>query len=408
MAPFRFVQLSDVHLGAHPFARHPLLSDLTPARIAALHTAFDTAVSCAKENVVDAILIPGDLFDAADPPDDPLNAAIDLLEKAAPIPVVIVPGNHDPTGADSPWSPDGPLMRSRGRRWGDHVQIVTSRTWQRVELPDRPDVCLMTRSFHDVDRDRDPLEGLPSKPDGTTGVLMFHGSQMGGAPPGDEGVVGPFSTEKLSQVGYDYAAVGHYHSCRHLVQGGSLLGGYSGCLLGQTLSETGAKGFLLVGLQGDTAVKESDVVFCSSGGGDIVRLEADVGEITHQKALLDLVGKALVDSNIDRSDIVIVELSGLIDPSVDLTTLLDGELNQLLHADCARLIVSADDVRPDYGLELDSGLSDIDGSSVEAEFKREMLNRFRDNSDGPENQEIIRRALYYGLDALSGGQVRWR
>ena len=76
MAPFRFVQLSDVHLGAHPFARHPLLSDLTPARIAALHTAFDTAVSCAKENVVDAILIPGDLFDAADPPDDPLNAAI--------------------------------------------------------------------------------------------------------------------------------------------------------------------------------------------------------------------------------------------------------------------------------------------------------------------------------------------
>ncbi|MCK4374248.1 MAG: metallophosphoesterase, partial [Candidatus Brocadiae bacterium] len=72
---------------------------------------------------VDVILIAGDLFEDNGVSNDTIYRAAEALKKAAPIPVFIIPGNHDPGTADrvyrrSAWTSEVPA----------NVTVLTERT----------------------------------------------------------------------------------------------------------------------------------------------------------------------------------------------------------------------------------------------------------------------------------------
>src|SRR6267378_3356220 len=109
MAVVKFLQVSDFHLG-RPFGW--IAPDRRPQRKQDQRRALEMSVQQAIERGVDAILIPGDLFDQECVDADTLAFAVRAFEVSGCPPVFIAPGNHDPYSEVSHyWNPH--LLRAR-------------------------------------------------------------------------------------------------------------------------------------------------------------------------------------------------------------------------------------------------------------------------------------------------------
>src|SRR5512141_340315 len=141
MAVVRFLQVSDLHLG-RPFGWLP--QDRRADRRHDQRRALENAVRQAVERGVDAILLPGDLFDLDYVDADTLGFALHAFDLGGCPPVFIAPGNHDPVSTTSPyWNPA--LLRARGHAWPAHVHVFDAPEWRARPLPGREDVRLWGR-----------------------------------------------------------------------------------------------------------------------------------------------------------------------------------------------------------------------------------------------------------------------
>ena len=93
----RFLHTADWHLGIK-YAKLGLNAE--KAREVRIQTA-NSIIDYAQKYNVDFIIIAGDLFDSNDIERNLIDVAIRLLQKIAPTPVYILPGNHDPLTIDS-------------------------------------------------------------------------------------------------------------------------------------------------------------------------------------------------------------------------------------------------------------------------------------------------------------------
>ena len=95
----RFLHTSDWHLGM----TYPRFGEKgEEMRRIRLRTVADMLERARKEEV-DFILVAGDLFDSIPVSKRLEEQALEVLEKAAPVPVFILPGNHDPLEEGSPY-----------------------------------------------------------------------------------------------------------------------------------------------------------------------------------------------------------------------------------------------------------------------------------------------------------------
>ncbi len=95
----KFMHTADWHLGIK-FSQ--LGSKADAVREMRIKTA-EKLLEAAKESNVDFVLISGDLFDSNNIERRTLNRVIQLMLKASPLDVYILPGNHDPLTLDSPY-----------------------------------------------------------------------------------------------------------------------------------------------------------------------------------------------------------------------------------------------------------------------------------------------------------------
>jgi DNA repair exonuclease SbcCD nuclease subunit len=93
----RFLHTADWHLGVK-YTKLGLNAER--AREARIQTA-NAIIDSAQKHNVNFIIIAGDLFDNNDIGRDLIDAVIRILQKVAPMPVYILPGNHDPLTIDS-------------------------------------------------------------------------------------------------------------------------------------------------------------------------------------------------------------------------------------------------------------------------------------------------------------------
>jgi DNA repair exonuclease SbcCD nuclease subunit len=150
----------------------------------------------AKERAVDAVVVAGDVFDDNAVGDDSLQRARDALALFAPIPVLLLPGNHDAA------TPDCVLARLRA---GEHVHAL---------LGDEPFVLPNAR-FHPCplrrrhERD-DPTRALPKRaPGDPILVAIAHGALIDFT----EGLESKnvIDWRAILAKGYDYLALGDWH-----------------------------------------------------------------------------------------------------------------------------------------------------------------------------------------------------
>lgn len=182
----------------------------------------------AKDEGVDLVLLPGDLFDGERVYPETVRALAQALEDMA-VPVFIAPGNHDWYHERSPYATFS---------WPDNVHIFTEPELQTVELSGLNCVvhgCAFAASH----REDDPVAGFTAPDDGKLHLLCVHGEV------GPAGNYAPIDPGSLERSGASYAALGHIHAANS-GKTGKTLWAYPGCPEGRGFDELGPKGALIV------------------------------------------------------------------------------------------------------------------------------------------------------------------
>lgn len=245
----RFLHLADVHLDTAFEGRSAALREHLRD---ALRTAFERAVDCAIDEDVHAVLLAGDLFD-----DDRLSVRteaflVDQVQRLddAGIDTVYVTGNHDPGGSG---------FRAAKIDWPDRFHYVDDRSPTTIELTDSsgdPCATVVAAGHVDAHEEANLAARFPEAegPAPTIGLLHAHVTSAHQVEAHDR--YAPCTTEDLRAPGYDYWALGHIHTRQQVDEQAHAW--YPGNLQGRSPRETGARGGLLVTLDGSP---EPDVEF---------------------------------------------------------------------------------------------------------------------------------------------------
>lgn len=247
MQAFSFIHCADLHLGA-PFQG---LADL-PANLAlrlraAPMQALDRIVETALERRVTAVIMAGDVFDAAD---RNLQAQIRLrnaLRKldAGGILTLIAAGNHDPLGS-----------AVASIRYPASVHFFD----RRVEsVPLQRDGVVVGRVYgisHDGPGVTENLaRRFPEVPAGPFSIAVLH-ANLGRAR--EHGSYAPCSLADLEARGFDYWALGHLHT-RGTPRAERPVVHYPGNPQGLHMGEVGPRGATLVEVSATGAVALSPI-----------------------------------------------------------------------------------------------------------------------------------------------------
>lgn len=226
----KLLHAADFHLDS-PFQR--LSAEQAMIRRRELRELPEVLIRTAKEERVDLILLPGDLFDGERVYPETIEALIRALGNAD-VPVVIAPGNHDCADGRSPYLT---------AQWPANVFIFTKPEMSSFYFP-ALNCTVHGYAFTAPRRTDEPLRGFTAPEDGGIHLLCAHGEV------GTGGVYAPIAPASLADSGVAYAALGHIHARSGLRREGGTPWAYCGCPEGRGFDECGEKGALVVTVDG--------------------------------------------------------------------------------------------------------------------------------------------------------------
>ena len=193
----RFLHTADWQLG---MTRHFLSPDAQPRYSAARRAAITALGAVAEEHDAEFVVVAGDVFEHNRLKADVLDRSRDLLSDA-PMPVVMLPGNHDPLTPDSVW-----IRGELGKI--DHVFLIGLET-DTVRF-DRHDLEIWGRAHMDYG-DLNPLEDVPER-SAARQLVAAHGHFVEELPV-SSGVRASwlFTPEDIDATAADYIALGHWN-----------------------------------------------------------------------------------------------------------------------------------------------------------------------------------------------------
>lgn len=244
MTSFRFLHAADIHLDSplYGLSRYDGLpvEDIRSATRA----AFDNLIQLAIDELVDFVIIAGDLFDG-DWKDMGTGLyfarAMGRLNQAG-IPAFVLAGNHDAESSITRTVP-----------WPPNVRQFTSRRPETHLLPDLG-VAIHGQSFATSAVTDNLALAYPSAVDRAFNIGVLHTALAGR--PGHHAYA-PCSVDDLRARGYQYWALGHVHEFEIACTDPYVV--FPGNIQGRTIRETGAKGAVLVTV-GDGEVAKAERV----------------------------------------------------------------------------------------------------------------------------------------------------
>jgi len=311
--PLVLFQTSDWHAGS-PLTGHRLAwpAELREVRREEVDGAAERAVNAARDAGADALLVPGDLWEAENAPPSSIHRIVEALASFAPRPVFIAPGNHDYAGPGGYYDPS--VLAALGMRaWPENVVVFRSDRWEHFPVPGRPDTVVVGRAFHPSPGEEiRPLASPPPRPDTPYSVLLLHGSldsYAGPDLPVGKKRVAPFTREELLAAGFSWTALGHHHNL-HTVDDdlGVVRAAYSGCPTGRGLDETGPRFFLKVTLDG---AERTEVELVPSDARTIRDLSLDATDLDGRE-LAERALALLAAEGVQAVDVVRLTLTGVL------------------------------------------------------------------------------------------------
>jgi DNA repair exonuclease SbcCD nuclease subunit len=283
----RIIHTADVHLGA----RHDDLGEQASAQRERQFAAFSASIDLALAEKVDLFLIAGDLFDSNVQPKRSVERVAAELKRLvdSKIRTVIIPGTHDCYDRSSIYRAYDLKTLAGSTADDDLVTILT---------PDRPSIHITAcdvivhgpvfatkRAPHSPLRD---LAGTPGASPATWRIGMVHGSiAIPGKTERDDVVI---TTEEMAATGFDYLALGHWHSSQQSRSGGVTYA-YAGAPEAVALDQDRAGKVLLVELEESEGRRSVTVQEKQVGTTRFEKMEIDAAHIAAQPALIETLGK---------------------------------------------------------------------------------------------------------------------
>ena len=225
-----FLHTADLQLGM----KAKDASDCGERQRAARFEALQRLVRIAQDDDVDFVVIAGDMFEHNQVGTRTVSRAVQLLQDVAPIPVFILPGNHDWYDASSVYQrPEFADDRSGN--------VTVLREARPVEVADTCVLypCPVTERWSYLD----PTDWIPQREDE---AMIRIGVAHGTLPIVEEDRVLPIEPDVAQRKGLDYVALGHTHGLRQY-DGGRVA--YPGTPEKTSFGEEGAGQVLLVSLE---------------------------------------------------------------------------------------------------------------------------------------------------------------
>ncbi len=360
----RFLQFGDLHLDA-PFSSLSDMEGRAGQRRQDLKRTLSGIIDLASREAPDLVLVCGDLYEHNYTSKSTINFVCGQFGRIPDIPVLMIPGNHDPLVPGSFYA---------GHSWPPNVHILGPED--------------MFEHFPSHTR---VYGGAPGRTDPSyINILMHHGTPD---MPFSSNAFGPISAEEIERLGFDYCALGHFHT-RISGSGAGRVFYNAGSPEPLGFDEEDDHGVFLSVIEKEPgsrgAVKSDFIKLCSRRA---VNLEVDISGCLSSEHAAGLVQDAMSREGSD-SDLFRVTLRGRITPDIRI----DMETVMELTADKAFYIKVTDETVPDYDLEQISRETGLRGL-----FTRKMLERAAKADQ--EEYRLVMQALYIGLEAIDEGKV---
>lgn len=193
-----FLHTADWQIGMKAGHVAPVADRVRQAR---LETA-RRLMALARERQVDFVVIAGDVFEDNLVSNEAAHQVSYILSSCSPIPVYVLPGNHDPLTPDSVYN--RPVFRE-----GLPANVHVLRSPEPVSPV--PGVVLLPAPVQAKNSPKDPTENFPQPPaENAIKIGVAHGSLRleGRYQPDDF----PIAPDAAARHGLDYLALGHWHS----------------------------------------------------------------------------------------------------------------------------------------------------------------------------------------------------
>lgn len=381
MKTVRFIHLSDVHLDTS-FSGSGFPSRLGDRKREAIRGTFRRIMEDARSGGADLVLIAGDLFELERVTPDTFEFLRQQFQSLGGIRVFIAPGNHDPCTHGSPYFEES---------WPSNVYIFDSEEFRSVELPELG-VRVTGFGYTRGQMEERLFQRLPRLSNEFVNIVLAHGSDISRVPAG-KSKHGPFSIDEIAGKNVQYCALGHYHQQHRLANTlDDAQVWYSGIPEGRGWDEEGACGYLSGEIENGSVRVESR--FCSQYDLNTLTVNCDAFSTREQilDAILEQRGILFHSKTILR-----IQLVGALDPRVDLSlTELEERLSgEVLH------IRWDDQTHP--ALDFDSISLE---KTLRGRFVRLLNERIAQAAES--ERSVLERARLYGVQALSGREVRLR
>ncbi|MCK6685395.1 MAG: hypothetical protein L6R30_23580 [Thermoanaerobaculia bacterium] len=365
----RLLQSSDWFCGAPSGARGLGLSpELAAVRRSEIDGVAQRIVSLARQEKVDALLLPGNLWQAAAATPDLLLNLMGCLESLAPTPVLIAPGDAEGRGQGNYYNPR--VLDVLGLPdWPPNVTVFRERAWTARTFEALPGVQFFGRALWPGD---EGLAELDVK-DGQNGVRVALACQPSG---------GSTALTSLAR-GVSWLALGGNPQPALIVDGERQAGAVSGSASGRSFAETGPRSVWLVTLEGARVSEVRRVASENRVLHDLViRLVPGDPDLTGT-ILTSLESAGVKPLDIVRVTVEVPPTSPLL-PSVTFSRL----------ADKASSLVVIPRLEPGPWPEPDP-------RNVEGRFTADLLVRLRQANE-PAARDLLQATLFLGRSALAG------
>ena len=313
----KILHISDLHLDSPTVG---LDADQRAVRRQELRQSFANALAFARQRQVQAVLLPGDLFDGPDVSADTVKFVQNLFASYSDMRFFLAPGNHDPLSANMYTAfADMPHVTVFGDAWGC------------AELPEW-NARVYGAGFVHSQQAEPLLRGFHTGKGEAVNLAVLHGELVQGLAAGS--AYNPVYVPDIAESGADYLALGHSHTYSGILKAGGTHYAYCGTHEGHGFDECGPKG-VLIGKVGKGRV---DLEFVPTCLRQYQRLEVD---ITGCDTVEDVL--TAVNTCTNPRDLFRIALAGQFDGELQLAVLQNG-----VQAYFAKFV---NETRPGYDLQ---------------------------------------------------------
>lgn len=392
MKSIKFIHCADIHLDV-PFSSLGNSGESSFVRRQDIKMTFQKIIDIAYNEQVDFIFITGDLYEHNYVTKSTINFANECFKKIDKTKVIMIPGNHDP------WV-KGSYYKSYD--WTGNVYILggdkLSKNKPYLEFEEEnTHICIYGQISSDeyqgqnhVDLSYQNID--PSK----INILLLHGSIDFDF---DKSSYNPISSKKLASMDMDYIGIGHFHNRIDKVAGrNNIYNPGSPEPLG--FDEPGKHGFYMGTISIDhSGRKEVEVEFISVNRKEYIELEVNIAECITDNEIVKRIKDRIADAGIKEelypNLLAGITLTGYISPDFapDIKYISSFFRDKIFY------VKIKDHTAPDY--DFDEIKKEI---GLKGLFTRKVLNLI-DAAEDQAEKELLKKSLYYGIEALEKGQV---